>query len=141
MKSPDMETPQYRRLEDRVPAPKTTIAAETSFRGEIEGTEGVRIAGRLEGDIKSSGLVWIEPGAAVQGDITCPYAVIEGELNGGIHAAYHVEIRSTARMTGNIEAGILAIADGGRFEGSIQMPGEHIEPIRFQEKRRTGDPT
>jgi len=126
-----------RRLEDRAAGPTTVIAADSRCRGDIEGKEGVRISGRLTGKISSRGLVWIEETGEVRGDIQAPYIIIEGRLQGEVVQARHVEIRANAVMRGNIRTDIIAIADGGLFEGDINLPDENSRPHTFQERRRS----
>lgn len=126
-----------RRLEDRAAGPQTVIAADTRCRGNIEGDEGVRISGRLTGKISSRGLVWIEETGEVRGDIQAPFLIVEGRLRGDVVQARHVEIRRNAVMRGNIRTDIIAIADGGRFEGDINLPDENSRPHTFRERRRS----
>ena len=126
-----------RRLEDRAAGPQSVIAAGSRCRGNIEGDEGVRISGRLTGKISSRGLVWIEETGEVRGDIQAPYLIVEGRLEGDIVSARHVEIRRTAAVRGNVRTDIIAIADGGRFEGDINLSDENSRPHTFQERRRS----
>jgi cytoskeletal protein CcmA (bactofilin family) len=137
------ETPQaavkhFRRLEDRSAPDDNIVSAQSSFKGEISGRAGVRVAGEVQGDIRSEGLVWVEETAKVKGDISCAYVILEGELEGNIGPALHVELRSKAKMRGNIQTKLLAIADGSFFDGQVNMPTPEAQPVRFAEKRRPG---
>jgi len=134
--TPLAQTKHFRRLEDRSVADDSVVSAQSSFKGEISGRAGVRIAGEVQGDIRSEGLVWVEETAKVKGDIFCAYIILEGELEGNIGPALHVELRAKARMRGNIQTQLLAVADGSFFEGQVNMPTPEAEPVRFTEKRQ-----
>jgi cytoskeletal protein CcmA (bactofilin family) len=124
-----------RRIEDKVGSEESFVAPGTKFIGSISGTEGVRVSGHLKGDIQSNGLVWIQRGGKIEGNIKSQFAIIEGELTGDINSSEHVELRSEARVTGNIHTAKIAIAEGSFFKGEIHMPSKEASPIRFAEKR------
>ena len=65
-------------------------------------------------------------------------AGIEGELQGPLTVSGKVELRSTARVRGSIQAGSVALAEGCYFEGHIHMEAgpDGGGPTSFQEKRR-----
>jgi len=44
--------------------------------------------------------------------VNAPHVIINGELNGNIDSAEHVELSAECRMIGNINTGKIAIADG-----------------------------
>ncbi len=126
-----------RRLEDKTGPEESIVAPGTKFTGSISGTEGVRVSGFLKGNVQSEGLVWIERGGKIEGNIKSLYAIIGGELKGNIDSAEHVELRSEARVVGNIQTAKIAMAEGSYFHGEIHMPHEEDQPIRFKEKRKS----
>jgi cytoskeletal protein CcmA (bactofilin family) len=125
-----------RRIEDKVGPEESFVAPGTKFIGNISGTEGVRVSGHLKGNIQSKGLVWIQRGGKIDGNINGQYAIIEGELNGHINSPEHVELRTEAHVIGNIHTAKIAIAEGSFFRGEIHMPSKEDTPIRFAEKRQ-----
>jgi cytoskeletal protein CcmA (bactofilin family) len=124
-----------RRIEDKVGPEESFVAPSTKFIGNISGTEGVRVSGHLKGNIQSNGLVWIQRGGKIDGNIKSQFAIIEGVLNGDINSAEHVELRTEAHVIGNIHTARIAIAEGSFFKGEIHMPNKEASPIRFAEKR------
>jgi cytoskeletal protein CcmA (bactofilin family) len=126
----------FRRLEDRVAPDDSVISAQSTFRGEIGGRAGVRVAGEMRGDIRSEGLVCLEETARMKGNIYSSYVILGGELEGDIGPSLHVELRSRSRMQGNIQTKLLAIADGSHFEGKINMSAPDARHERFAEKRQ-----
>lgn len=136
--TPQAAAKQFRRLEDRSGPDDSVVSAQSSFKGEISGRAGVRVAGDVQGDIRSEGLVWVEETGKVKGNIFCSYIILEGELEGDIGPSLHVELRTKAKMRGNIKTKLLAIADGSFFDGQVNMPTPEAKPVRFAEKRQPG---
>jgi cytoskeletal protein CcmA (bactofilin family) len=128
---------QLRRLEDKSDSAESVISAGSSFKGEIRGRAGVRILGEIVGNIRCEGLVRVEEAGKVKGKIESPYVILGGELEGDIFSAQHVELRSTAKMRGNIKTALLAIAEGCFIEGQIEMGSPEDQPLKFAEKRKT----
>ncbi len=126
-----------RRLEDKKGRDESVVAASTQFKGKLSGIESVCVAGQIEGDVKSDRLVWIEREGFIKGNIESRYIIIEGKLIGNIMEAEHVEIRSEAKVTGNIQTHKIAMAEGSFFKGEIHMPRKVDKPTHFVEKRQT----
>jgi cytoskeletal protein CcmA (bactofilin family) len=125
-----------RRTEDKLGPEESFVAPGTKFSGNIAGTEGVRVSGNLKGNIQSKGLVWIQRGGKIEGNIKSQNTIIEGELNGHINSPEHVELRTEAHVIGDIQTAKIAIAEGSFFQGKIHMPSKEDNPIRFVEKRQ-----
>jgi len=128
-----------RRLEDKVMPAESVISPNTRFKGKISGDDTVRIAGHFEGEINCEQLVKIDIGGIVVGTISSNCVIIEGELNGTIDSAKHVEIRTEGRAIGNIITDKIAIAEGCFIRGEINMPEKGKKPISFVEKRGIKD--
>lgn len=126
-----------RRLEDKVDPNESTIAPGTRFVGTVSGTEGIRVSGQLKGNVQSEGLVWIQKGGKIEGNIKSRSVIVEGELKGNINSPEQVELRSNAHVIGNIQTSRIAIAEGSFFQGEILMPRKEDEPIKFVEKRES----
>lgn len=132
-----MQQIKKRRLEDKIGSDESVIAASSQMKGTISGIESVRIAGQIEGNVKSDRLVWIQKGGNMKGDINARHVIIEGKLTGNVKDAEHVEIRAEAHVSGNIQTHKIAMAEGSFFKGEIHMPRKDDSPISFLEKRQT----
>ncbi len=99
----------------------TTLGKETSFNGKLCFRESLKIDGKFEGDIESSGFLYIENGAFVMADIKVGSIVIGGIVRGNIEASEKLEMLSTGQVFGNIRTAKLNIADGVVFEGKCEM--------------------
>lgn len=102
-------------------AARTLIGAETVITGELNTGEVVQIEGRVEGKIKSSGLVVIGEAGRVKAEIEADNVSIRGKLEGDCTAKNKVEITRTGKVFGNLRAPRIAVAEGAIFRGASQM--------------------
>ena len=110
----------------------TTLGKETSFNGKLCFRESLKIDGKFEGDIESSGFLYIENGAFVKADIKVGSIVIGGIVRGNIEASEKLEMLSTGQVFGNIRTAKLNIADGVVFdwEQFVGHAGEARDRLR-----------
>lgn len=76
---------------------------------------------RLAGDINSKGLVKIDVGTVVLGNINCTSVVIAGAVKGDVDVNGPVVIDSTAVVKGNINAKSLQINSGAVIDGHCSL--------------------
>ena len=100
---------------------ESLIAREDTFEGTLRTTKGVRVLGTVEGTIESDQYVHIEETAKVQADISADEVVIAGEYTGKLTCRARVEIRSTGRVSGQIDTVKLQLHEGGYFDGELHM--------------------
>jgi cytoskeletal protein CcmA (bactofilin family) len=125
-----------RRLTD-VASPATVIGAGTTVHGDVSGRDPLEVRGTVEGDCRIGGLCIVAEGGRVLGNIEADGLVVAGEVEAGKLTVDRVELRSTARVRGAINARVLAIADGAFYEGDVQMePGASAGPTFFKDRRQ-----
>ncbi len=130
---------KQRRVEDKTGSILSIIAPSTKFKGTLSGSDSVLIAGHFKGEIKCESLVRVDREGRIQGIINSPYVIVEGEINGDIMSAEHVELRAGARVVGNIKTVKIVMAEGCILQGEVQMPKEGDKPFVFKEKRKDED--
>lgn len=101
----------------------TLVGAETVINGDINFSGGLRVDGRVCGNIneiggKSGTLVLSELGS-VEGAINVSHAVINGKVHGPISARSYIELQAKARVTGDVCYKTLEIHMGGVVEGKL----------------------
>jgi len=99
----------------------STLISRTSFvRGRIIGTGDVEVAGRVEGEISSSGEVSVDATGIVAANISASRIIVRGAVKGDLTAEDALIIESGARIVGNLKAPRIAIAPGGLVRGHVQ---------------------
>jgi cytoskeletal protein CcmA (bactofilin family) len=94
------------------------IGPNLQIVGTINSSGGVRIEGRLEGDVACRTLA-IGPTGVLLGNAVAEAAEIEGAVDGKI-TADSVVLGASARVTGEVVQRKLVIQPGADFEGSVR---------------------
>ena len=101
-----------------------TLIGRTSFvRGRIIGTGDVEIAGRVEGDISTSGEVTVDATGIVAANVAASRIIVRGAVKGDLTAEDVLVVESGARIVGDLKAPRIAIAPGGLVRGHVQTSG------------------
>ena len=99
------------------------------IKGELSAREDMVIAGRVEGLISMEGhRLLVDTGGQVAAAVIARNVVIAGAVTGGVVAGERIELRSTARVKGELSAPRIAMADGatlnGRVDTSTRAPSQ-----------------
>jgi cytoskeletal protein CcmA (bactofilin family) len=109
------------RTEERNPSGVTVIAAGTTVSGPIEAVGDVRVAGRVDGKLRSSGTVTVLAGGAVTAELRADRVRIEGAVIGNVFASDRIEVAAGARVVGDLRATVVELASGAVVEGRIDQ--------------------
>lgn len=103
------------------PGAVCAIGAGASFEGLLSFWGAARIEGSLRGEVASRGTLEVGPAARVVGRVEVDVLVIEGAVDGEVFARERVEVLPGAEVTARIRTPRLAVAEGARFEGRLDM--------------------
>ncbi len=101
----------------------TLIGAEARIEGNISFSGGLRVDGEVNGNIiavpgKPSTLVLSEHGR-VNGEISVTHLMLNGVVEGPVHAAEYLELQGKAKVTGDVHYKTLEIQLGATVEGKL----------------------
>lgn len=99
----------------------TVLGEFTTFTGNIESEGSVKILGKVEGDIKASGDVYIEPTASVTGNTYGSNVYISGYIKGNVLSKGILHIMTQAKLYGDIEVNSIVTDEGAIFQGNCRM--------------------
>ena len=135
------ETNQARRFTDSVEKYTTVIGPGITIQGELSGGDPVDLAGRLEGDSRVEAHYRVREGARVTGRIAATNLVVAGEVSAPELVADKIEIGASGRVKANLDARVVAIAEGAVFDGRVHMRGGEAGsgPTTFKEQRRPSE--
>jgi len=100
---------------------KTIIADDVEITGSIKCSGGVKMAGKLNGDLVCAGDVLVEKGAAIKGNVTAASIVVLGMIKGNIAVKERIELKGTARVAGDIKAKRLSVEEGVTLIGKSEI--------------------
>ena len=99
----------------------SVLGPGVSWRGDLNGSGGVRVEGALDGNVNLQGLLVVGETGRVSGDtLRANTVIVAGAVRGDI-TAERVEIRSTGRVWGNVVTASFATEEGAFLRGQITM--------------------
>ena len=81
------------------------IVEGTKIEGSIETNADIRLDGVLVGDLNVSGRLVIGPKGAVEGDVNCVNADIEGRIKGNVIVKEGLVVKASAMIEGEVTVG------------------------------------
>jgi cytoskeletal protein CcmA (bactofilin family) len=106
---------------------KTIIADDVEITGSIKCAGGVKMSGKLNGDLTCAGDVLVEKGAAIKGNVAAASIVVLGMVKGNILAKERIELKGTARVAGDIKGRRLVVEEGVTLIGKSEIsPSESV---------------
>lgn len=101
----------------------TLVGPQVVIHGDLQFSGGLYIEGRVVGrviaeDGQKATLTLAEQGS-IEGEVHAPVVVINGRLDGDVHAAERVELASKARVCGNVHYQVVEMAAGAVVTGRL----------------------
>lgn len=91
------------------------------LQGRLEVQGDIRIAGNVEGDLKASGDVTVEPGATIQAAIEGSNVSVRGHVTGNVTARKRLTLGGQGLLQGDVRVGRLTVEDGATLNGNVTM--------------------
>lgn len=114
-KSPSAPRPDNGDAASRKPVIASLIAESVAVEGDLASDGDVHLDGAIKGDLRVTRLTIGESGR-VEGAVRAETVEVRGAVLGSI-SARQVRLCATARVTGDITHGELAVEAGAEFEG------------------------
>ncbi len=99
----------------------TTLGPDAIFKGHLQFEKGVRLLGQFDGEIVSEGQLLIAEGAMLTGDVKAGSVCVEGRVKGNLSAKTKVQLTSSARLEGDVQAARLEVAEGAVLVGRCMV--------------------
>jgi cytoskeletal protein CcmA (bactofilin family) len=113
------------------------LGRSIAIRGDVTGEEDLTIQGRVEGSVTlREHSVTVGPDGEIRASIVARVITVEGQVEGNLSADEQVFLRRSARVRGDIVSPRVALEDGARFLGSVDM-GETSTQDRKEGPPRT----
>ena len=93
----------------------------SSFKGELEFEDTMRIDGKFNGRIRSKNELIVGESAHIEGEIHVGRIAISGTVVGKITADQRVEIHRNGKVYSDVETPALIIEEGAIFQGNCVM--------------------
>ena len=102
----------------------TFLAKGVDFKGIVSFDGTIRIDGRVEGEVHTTGTLIVGEQATVKGIISVGTLMTSGKINGTVTATAKIQIQKHGVLIGDIRTPGISIEDGAHFHGMCDM-GAH----------------
>ena len=101
----------------------TLIGAKTELKGDITFSGGLRIDGKVKGNISAKGegnsTLVLSENAVITGNVTVPHIVSNGAIKGNVRAAERIELQNKAEISGDVYYRVIEMALGAVVNGNL----------------------
>jgi len=130
----------------------TLIGVSTEMKGDIAFSGGLRIDGKIKGNITAraddNSTLVLSENAVVTGDVSVPHMIVNGKIKGNVRSAERLELQPKAEISGDVTYKVLEIAAGAQLNGTMTRISEKADVVSLKsvdsgrgdpEKTRTVD--
>ena len=108
----------------------TLLAKDVDFKGVVNFDGTVRVDGRVEGEIHTTGMLIVGEHAVIKGVVSAGVLMNSGNINGTITAVEKIQILKPGVLVGDIRTPLIAIEEGSHFHGMCDMGMKPREELR-----------
>jgi cytoskeletal protein CcmA (bactofilin family) len=106
------------------PPIKSLIAQGTEINGNISFSEGLRVDGKVKGNLVAAegtrSILVISETAAIEGEIRADHVIINGRVIGPIQASELLELQPKAHIEGDVHYKALEMHQGATIAGQLR---------------------
>jgi len=101
----------------------TLVGARTELKGDISFSGGLRIDGKLKGNVTAKGdgnsTLVLSENAVVVGNVTVPHIITNGTIKGTVRASERIELQPKAEVAGDVYYKVMEMASGAVVNGNL----------------------
>jgi cytoskeletal protein CcmA (bactofilin family) len=103
------------------PGKISTLGASLRIKGDLVADEDLVIQGQVEGSVLHMRSLTIGAQGRIQGEIRARRIIVQGSVDGNLYALESVILQSGASVRGDVFAPKVAIDEGARLSGRVDM--------------------
>lgn len=108
----------------------TLIGRQTEITGDVRFTGGLHVDGRIKGKVTAeadkNAMLSVSESGSVEGDVRVPHVVLNGTVEGDVHAAQRLTLSAKARVNGNVYYKLIEMISGAMINGQMVYEGEGV---------------
>ena len=102
---------------------ETLIGPKVVLQGDLHFDGGLYIEGRVVGRViageDAKAVVTLAEGGSIEGEVRAPMVVVNGRVDGDIHASGRVQLAPKAHVTGDVHYQVVEMAAGAVLTGRL----------------------
>ena len=110
----------------------TLLGKAATLNGDLEFSGGLHLDGRVNGNVRSSapdgGALSVSESGFIEGRVEVTNIVMNGTVNGDMHAGERLVLGGKARVNGNVYYGVIEMAPGAVITGKLIPLADGVAP-------------
>jgi cytoskeletal protein CcmA (bactofilin family) len=106
----------------------TLLGKAATLHGDLEFAGGLHLDGKVIGNVRSSagdgGALSVSESGFIEGTVEVTNIVMNGTVNGDMHARERLVLGGKARVNGNVHYGVIEMASGAVITGKLIPLGD-----------------
>ena len=117
----------------------TLVGQGTEITGDLVFSGGLHVDGTIKGNVVAeegtTALLILSEFGRIEGEVTVPNMVINGEVVGDVYGSTRVELAPKARVNGSVYYNLIEMAIGAEVNGGlVHQPQGSTAPKRLEDK-------
>ncbi len=104
------------------------IGRHTELSGDVRFSGGMHVDGTITGNVSaeddSRSVLTLSEHGVIEGEVRVPNIVLNGVVNGDVHARERIELAVNARVNGNVYYSLIEMAMGAEVNGNLVHAAE-----------------
>jgi len=110
----------------------TLLGRTATLNGDLDFSGGLHLDGRVNGNVRSSapdgGALSVSESGFIEGRVEVTSIMMNGAVNGDMHARERLVLGEKARVNGNVYYGVIEMAPGAVITGKLIPLGNNASP-------------
>ncbi len=106
----------------------TLIGQNSELQGDVIFSGGLHVDGVIKGNVyaesDSGSIISVSERGLIEGEVRVPNIILNGKVNGDVHASEHIELAENAKVTGNVYYRLIEMVRGAEVNGNLVHRGE-----------------
>jgi cytoskeletal protein CcmA (bactofilin family) len=123
---------------------ETLIGHSIEVDGDLSFSGGLHLDGKIKGNVTaengSQSVLVVSEQGCITGDVSVPYAVINGTIKGNVYASEKLELSHKACITGNVHYNNLEMASGASVNGNMLHENKERRLLEHQDQKAQKTP-
>jgi cytoskeletal protein CcmA (bactofilin family) len=117
-------------MTDNNPKGSLFVGEGVIVKGTFEVPEMAVVAGLVEGELNTKEVL-VDTTGIVNGRINAEVVEIRGEVTQGLHVTNHLNVRSSAKITGLTQYAEMSVEKGAKLSGELRVIDSITSPANY----------
>lgn len=123
----------------------TLIGAHVTIRGDVQFSGGLYVEGRIIGKVTAvdgeHAVLMLAEQGRIEGEVRAPVVLVNGHLDGDVHASERIELATKARVLGNVHYQVVEMNAGAQLSGRLVHEGRHSDQLHAEPRHDAAEST